>query len=659
MARIIVWKNEEEAQKELFKRFQAAQIARRDFQRQWERNETTILNTHGQVEEGTLTLGDAFQDDPQDNSYERVGVNKNLKNLRLIHSQMSANPPSVIPRPNSSDAEDRRKADAADRLIRHAMRKYALPEHFDKLSFHTLLYGTGFIKITWDTEGGEILEVEDSGEVLMEGDISVTVPSPWHIYPDADVSTWNDVRYVFQAHYMPYEQALYQFPEKEELLKKYRMQQDEYIQYDANRDSREARLTQKSDVIMLLQYWEKGLPVNGMVGRYCWCTPKGELLTKVMPNPHKFKRPLAKIDTERAKRGEDISNRPYRAFLPFYAMTDIDLPNTYWGASVLSYSANLQDKMNHLDSVTLEAIEAHGIPRMVLPEGTEIRDDSVTNSPLDIISITGNQPPYFMENMKMPTDLMQFRQQLNMGIDDMWGVNESMFGQQSREQSGFSMQYATNQGNMIRRRLFNKYIATVEAVYKSFLNLVIENWDEPRTIHVIGKEKAFEAADISGADIDGGYDCIVEYGASLSLDPISRREEILTLMPVFEKAGMGARAVLQMLKLNELDGLFDKTTLASDRQREIFEEMGVTRKLIEPEELQDHENMLAFAYDYVMTSEFKYLDEEVKDLIKQHVKAREQMVAASQQQAAPAQPQAPQGALAGVLGALGGGGTPS
>ena len=43
-------------------------------------------------------------------------------------------------------------------------------------------------------------------------------------------------------------------------------------------------------------------------------------------------------------------------------------------------------------------------------------------------------------------------------------VNESMFGQSSRETAGFTMQYATNQGNVIRRRLFNKYVLLTEAV---------------------------------------------------------------------------------------------------------------------------------------------------------------------------------------------------
>lgn len=652
MAKLLIWKTEEEITKNLHDRFRAAQQSRRDFERQWEVNERTILNGDGSHIDPSVVLNDMFSEESPDGNGQRMGVNKNLKNLRLIHSQMSANPPSVMPRPNSSDTDDRRKADAADRIVRHAMRKYKMPEHLDKLSFYCLLYGTSFVKEVWDSEAGEILEVTDSGDLTMEGDIRITVPSPWNIYPDADVSDWCDVRYVFEGFYLPYETALYMFPDKEDLLKQYRISQDQQLSSDTNRNAREARLTYKSDVVFCLQYWEKGLPQNGMQGRFCWCTSNGEPLTKLEANPHRFKRPLSRIDTELIKEGKE-PNRPERAYLPYSIMTDIDLPNTYWGSSVLYYSANLQDKMNHLDSVTLESIEAHGVPRMILPEGTEIADDAITNSPMDIISITGNQPPYFMENMQMPTDLMKFREQLNLGIDDMWGVNESMFGQQSREQSGFSMQYATNQGNMIRRRLFNKYIAVVEEIYKNFLNLVRENWDEARTIHVIGKEKAFEAIDIAGADIDGGFDIVVEYGASLSLDPITRREEIMTLMPVFEKAGMQPRAVLQMLKLNELDGMFDRLSLASDRQREIFEEMSASKKYIKPDPIQDHTNMLAYAYDYVMTSEYKYLDDESKQLITQHIQEREQLAQPPQ----PAAPPEPSGMLGGVLGALGKGGS--
>jgi hypothetical protein len=242
----------------------------------------------------------------------------------------------------------------------------------------------------------------------------------------------------------------------------------------------------------------------------------------------------------------------------------------------------------------------------------------------------------------------QLRDRLKAGGDDMAGVNESMMGEMSRETSGFSLQYATNQGNMIRRRLFNKYVLFVEDIFKAYLNLVRKYWDESRIISVLGKEKAFETMDIKGADIDGGYDLVVEYGASLSLDPSTRREELLQLMPLFEKAGVDNKTILAMMKLNELEGLYDIMQLASDRQSEIFTEMVMKNRYIAPRELEEHKGMLEYAYRYVMTAEFKHMDEDQKVLIEQHIKDREQLAAAGAgvQQAAGAPGPAPEmGAL--------------
>jgi hypothetical protein len=243
------------------------------------------------------------------------------------------------------------------------------------------------------------------------------------------------------------------------------------------------------------------------------------------------------------------------------------------------------------------------------------------------------------------------------GIDDSAGVNEAMFGQMQRETSGFSLQYATNQGNMIRRRLFNKYVLLTESVYKTFLQLVRKHWKTPKRIKVLGTEKAFNVVEISGMDIAGGFDLVVEYGASLSLDPTTRREEILTLLPLFEKAGVSTRTILSMLKLNELDAMYDEIQLANDRQYEYFKEMIETGEYLEPRKLEDHKNMLEFSYRYVMTSEFKYLDDDSKELIYQHVEDREQLAATPAQPApvgAPGEVPAPGGApdLGALLGGL-------
>lgn len=649
MARLVIW-SPEEAKAELGKRLSYAKVQRRGLEGQWDETERTLYSTKGTYGiggdvslsfESQAELGLA---DADNTAGPTIGINYTLKNLRFIHSQLSANPPSVVARPTSNDPSDRRKADAADRLIRYGIRKYKLQELFDLCSLYTLQYGTGFVKTTWDPDLGDVVEFnEETGELLLEGDISVTVPNPKDLFLDQDATTWDEVKYIFERVMMPWEEAIYRFgDDKKELLLQHRIEQDSQRSEMGNALPMDK---QKYDVVEVYQYWEKGLPYNGMVGRYCWLVKSGDLLTPVKPNPFRFSPPKDRgMDIPGGSENKEL---PAKAHLPYHCFTDLDVAGQVWGRSMVSYQAPLQDVHNRLTNVILDCLQAHGTARIVLPEGTEIADGSITNSPLDIIRITGTQPPHFMAPMGLPPALDNFLMLMEQGIDAMAGVNEAMFGQQSREQSGFSMQYATNQGNTIRRRLFNKYVLLTESVFKAYLNLVRKHWSETRTIFVLGKEKAFEALDIKGADISGGFDLVVEYGASLSLDPTTRREEIITLMPIFREAGVDTRTIMQMLKLNELEGLYDAVQLAADRQREIFEEMtaGPTPLYIAPKELQDHTNMLKFAYHFIMTTEFKYMPPEKQALIERHIRERETLAA---QGAAPAEGALPQAAPGGL-----------
>lgn len=634
IAKVIVW-SAEQAKAELNKRLAYSKDVRRRFETQWAENERTLFNTRGDnFASSKVQLSfDNFNElgvEGIDTSGTNYGINWAFKNYRFIHSQLSANPPSVIPRPTSPDPSDRRKADAADRLVRYAIRQYKLQEIQDRAGSMCLSYGTGFGKTIWNPEMGEILEFnEQTSELLMTGDIEIVVPSTWNIFPDPDATSWEECKWLFERLYIPYEEACYMFPDKQEELEKYRTKQQEVSRDQGTNTIADQR---KYDVVEVYQYWEKGMPYNGMIGRFCYHLVDGTLLTPIKPNPFRFAPPADKgIETSRSASG----SHPGVARLPYHIWTDIDLPGTIWGQSFVSYEAPLQELYNRMLNVSIDVLQAHGIPRMILPDGADIDETSVTNSPWDIIKVSGNATPYFMQPLAMSSEFTRMFDIVKGGIDDMGGVNESMFGQQSRETSGFSMQYATNQGNLIRRRLFNKYVMFVESMYKGYLDLVRKHWTETRKIAVLGTENAFKAIDISGADIDGGYDLVVEYGASLSLDPTMRRDEILKLMPIFKEAGIDTRYIAQMLRLNELEGLYDYTEMPENRQREIFEEMMASKIYIKPADLQDHKNMLAYAYRYVMSSEYKYLEDADKELIVRHIKEREQLMAAGAAPPAP------------------------
>ena len=618
--KIITW-TKDQAKKELKERLSSAVEARREREAEWQAVEEAVFRVSGINNIGAVRVAtpDHLLDGVlSDVEKSAIQVNKIFKNYRFLHSQLSANPPSVVARPASGDQDDRRRADAADRLVRHAIRKYRMQEYHDLCTAQTLLYGTGFQKVFWDPDAGDLIDFDrETGEVTLEGDISVTVPLTWNIYIDPDADVWDDVRFVFECLFIPYEKALSRWPEHADTFKRLRKKETGRSEGSASSYLN----AQKYDVIKLFEYWEKGLPSNGMQGRFAYCLEDGTIIGELEENPHRF-------SVEKDEKGHYVIDSDLKqAYLPYHILTDVDIVGSVWGKSTLVYQIPLQDVHNKIINATIDSVRAHGVARLILDEKVDIAEDSFTNSPVDIIRKSGTGELKFIEPMQLPAAMSELLALTGQGVDDMAGVNESMFGQQSREQSGFSMQYATNQGNMIRRRLFNKYVLLTEGSFKTFLSLVRDHWDIARDIRVLGKEKAFEALDIAGADITGGYDLVVEYGASLSLDPVARRQEIMTLMPVFQQEGVPTGTILSMLKLNELENIYDAAVSARERQSEYFTAMNQTGRYIPPRKMQNHAKMLEYAYEYIMSAEFRDLEEYKKKNIEKHIEEREQLAA--------------------------------
>jgi hypothetical protein len=592
----------EELKTLIMRRKTAAFKYREQFEQQWQDNFNIINNAQIKLgQQVSVGFDQAFELETGevDGGDSQIGMNYAFKYLRFFHSQLSANPPSVIARPTSSDAEDRRKADAADRLVRYAKRDKQLDEIVDNQTLSTLIYGNGWLKGVWNPDKGDIYDFnEETKDITMEGDTEYYSPATKDVWIDPDARNWKDVRYIFERVYMSYEEAVFKFPEHKDALKR------AVASTSATGNFDEQDSETYSEKIAIFEYYEKALPTNGMAGRHLWFLDDGTFLKEPTKNPH------------------------YKQGLPYHLLTYIDVPNQVYGKSIVDYVIRLQDMLNRLDSQILDVIQAHTVVRMAIPEGTDIEDEAISNSSWDWVKYSGNTPPHFINPTQLPSDPWKFREQLLLAIQDLYGINDAMMGIQRREQSAVSQQTSIEAGTMIHRRLFKKYQFCVQNIYRDFLGMIRENWQEPRTILVLGKEKAFEAADFKGADISGGFDLDVEYGTSLPLDPNMRREAIMLLAPELEKAGMSAKARLKLMKLNDLEGMYDRMEMAGDRQREIFEEMLATNTYIPPRDLQDHQSMLEFAYDYVMTSEFKYLPEAGKALIEQHVKAREELLAA-------------------------------
>lgn len=610
MPKIVAALTKDEIKSKLSKKLEWSQDYRKQFERQWSANSMILDHANGNMEiDATLAFDNATElnQGSVDSSNFEIGMNYAFKYTRFIHSQLSANPPSVVTSPTSADPQDKRRADAADRILRHIRRDKSVQEVIDQATLKTLKKSIGWVKVFWDPDKGDIFDFnEETREVTMEGDIDIYSPATEDIWIDPDAMRWADVKYTFERILMSEEEAKFRFPDSIDIIEA-NISHKERKKRGALADNSYTEAKYEPQV-EIYEYYERGMPINGGVGLRAYTLIDGTLLEKPTKNPH------------------------YQAGLPLKALTYIDKEESLYSQSIVDYVAPLQDTLNRLDTAILDNIQAHGVVRMVLPAGSEVEDEAISNSAWDYIKISGSQPPHFMQPPQLMPDMWRHRQSILDGIQELFGINDSMLGIQRREQSAVSQQTAIESGAAIHRRLFIKYAMFVEDIYRDCIGLVRENWDEPRTVLVLGKEKAFQAADIKGADVAGGFDFKVEYGASLPIDPNARREFILLNMPLFKEAGVSSKELLRLMKLDDVGSAFDRLDLAADRQREIFEEMEMKFNegrpiYIAPEPMEDHLSRLEWARTYLETSEFKYLPEALKELIRRHIEDRKQLAA--------------------------------
>jgi len=595
-----------------------------NFEAGWKANESSLFASNAANQLTPSVSGNSLAEIFQASAGSKtssIHIPRVMQNLRFLHSQMSANPPSVIPRATSNELTDRRATEAADDIIQYGREQYNLQEYMDLTSLSTLTYGSGFVKPYHDPDAGKVMTFDESSdEIQMHGDFKCRPILIWDIWFDRDATVWEDVNYTFERKLIPFPTAVSKWPEHEELLMSTLVDNTDHPSRINSIKSTSGSATSsgagddpRNMLVEVYEYTERGLPENGMAGRRCFMVEEGTVLGKMTKNPHPG------------------------AIIPYGILTDIDVPGEIYGKTTVDFAIMLANVVDSLDNMTLNNIELHGSVKLVIFDGAEVNADDFSDDPVDIISVNGthSHAPYHLKPASISSDVYNLRQQMLEAMDGVMGVNELLQGKVSRELSGFASQTAINAANMVRHRLFNKYTAMVKFVFKTYLSSVVQNWKTERVLEVLGKENAPTIKYLSGADIASGYVLYVEYGTSFSLDPAMRREEILQSKDLQIEAGVSPKKILRSLRYNEIGDLFDAPEIAAKRQLEIFEEAIERFEKSGKVEVEQaslmrkayHLEMAEAAMEFVMTRDFLQLDSSLREAIYEHMDAREQLAA--------------------------------
>ena len=267
MPKVISW-TEKEWQDQLKNRLISCKKHREPWDNQWMTNGSVVYNANSAQQSNSafnvtfdnvieLESGDVDQGDAE------LGTNYTFKFIRHRLGQLSANPPSVMAVPTSPDLSDRRKADAADRVIRHGYQDQRVEEHFNRALQKALIRSIGWIKCVWDPERGDVYDfTEETKEIKMGGDIHIYSPSTFDIWVDPMAKTYDEARYVIERHFMSAEEAVFKWPHAKKILKN--------AVVSANGTQHTDRHSE--DTVEIYEYYEKGSPMNGGIGlrAYTW-----------------------------------------------------------------------------------------------------------------------------------------------------------------------------------------------------------------------------------------------------------------------------------------------------------------------------------------------------------------------------------------------------
>ncbi len=92
--------------------------------------------------------------------------------------------PTVSVRPKSDDDKDVESATLAEKLLENAFKKTSLHNVVKKATVWSETCGTGFYKIIWNANSGNMIGV-NNGKNVYEGDVEVLAISPFEIFPDS------------------------------------------------------------------------------------------------------------------------------------------------------------------------------------------------------------------------------------------------------------------------------------------------------------------------------------------------------------------------------------------------------------------------------------------------------------------------------------------
>jgi len=504
---------EEKIVKEVMDDFKNRAEMRRSFDTIWQINMNFLMGNqycnvgyNGEVEEA----------DRQYFWQEREVFNHIAPIFDVRYAKLSKIKPDINIIPATNDECDKETAKVSKKIYKAIKNKLNIDGKIDQAIKWSEVCGTVFYKIGWNNAIGQIIAKDENGNAIRNGDIEVSVVSPFEIYPDSSVcENIEDCQSIIHA-------------------KAYSVAQIKNI-YGVNVKGGKVNTYSLDNVSAGVG----GLGFNGTVPKMIESVKEDSAVVV-----ERYSRPSPEYPEGRLTivAGDKLiydgklpylCGEEYKRDFPFVKQTSIAEPGCFWGTSVIERLIPVQRAYNAVKNRKHEFINRLSLGVLSVEDGSvdldNLEDEGLCPGKV-LVYRQGSVEPKYLQSETLPNGLESEEDRLIEEFKSISGVNDLLSASSiSSQMSGVALELLVTQDET---RL-NASMQSINAAHREIARLILRLYKQfakvPRLARLVGENGEteifyFNSSDISSDDIE-----IESQGDNIT-STAQRREMIMQLI---------------------------------------------------------------------------------------------------------------------------------
>lgn len=607
-------KNAEVVVKEVLTDFEERSAARKPFETQWQ------LNMNFYMGNQYSDVGYAGQVREVDRQYfwqEREIFNHIAPIVDIRLSKLSKIKPKITVFPATSEEVDIYSAKVGKKVLDAVSAKMNIASKINQALKWSEICGTSFYKISWNSNLGQIVALEDNGKKIKTGDVDISVCSPFEIYPDsATRENLTDCQSIIHA-------------------KAYTVQQIKQM-YGVDVEGKEINVYTFGTTSNSLG----GLGIGGLAKRMCETTRKNSALVLekyVKPNE---KYPNGRLIIVAGDKLVFDGELPYingvdgKREFPFVRQICNEEVGSFWGVSMIGRLIPIQRAYNAVKNRKHEYLNRLTMGVLAVEDGSvdidNLEEDGLAPGKI-LVYRQGSTAPKFLGGESLPVDFEKEEEKLLKEFSALSGTSEmGSMENVSTSLSGVALELLIDENETRLKFTTDSVKDAIKTISKHILRLYKQFATMPRLVKITGENGGLDVFYFKGNDLssdDVQFDTDNETNDTLS----QRRNMIFSLLEkglLFDEEGklsssMKAK-VLENIGFGTWDTAVDLSDLhiknADQENRKMADGQVVDVKAIDDDNLHLNQH-ISFMLKELYNKDF---DKEIEKEFLKHIEKHKQ-----------------------------------